>query len=158
MAVWQIVWAVFCRFTPKPFYKWRLFVVRVFGADVSGAPFIHQRAKISHPWNLEIQDGVAIGDGASIYCQDRIVLEHHVTIAQECYLCTGTHDFSSQNLELVTLPIIVKSEAFLGLRVTVLPGVTIGSGCIIGACSVVTRDVPDRVIAVGNPARVSRCR
>lgn len=54
------------------------------------------------------------------------------------------------------LPIVVGSNAWLGGGVIVCPGVTIGEDAVVGAGSVVTRDVPAQVLAVGNPARIVR--
>jgi len=53
-------------------------------------------------------------------------------------------------------PVAVKDKAWIGFNVSILKGVTIGEGAVIGACSVVTRDVPAYAVAVGNPARVVR--
>jgi galactoside O-acetyltransferase len=53
-------------------------------------------------------------------------------------------------------PVVVKDRAWIGFNVSVLKGITIGEGAVIGACSVVTRDVPPFTLAVGNPARVVR--
>jgi acetyltransferase-like isoleucine patch superfamily enzyme len=52
--------------------------------------------------------------------------------------------------------VVVKDRAWIGFNVSILKGVTIGEGAVIGACSVVTRDVPPYVVAAGNPARVVR--
>lgn len=51
-------------------------------------------------------------------------------------------------------PVHIKRNVWIGVNVTILPGVTIGENAIIGACAVVTKDVPDNAVAVGNPARV----
>jgi len=53
-------------------------------------------------------------------------------------------------------PVIIGDYTYIGYRVTVLPGVTIGEGCIIGAGSIVTRNIPSKKVAAGNPARVLR--
>ena len=52
------------------------------------------------------------------------------------------------------LPVTIGDSVWIGGSVTILPGVTIGSGTTIGAGSVVTRDIPDHVVAAGNPCRV----
>jgi acetyltransferase-like isoleucine patch superfamily enzyme len=61
-------------------------------------------------------------------------------------------------MPLLAARIIIGEDAFLGARAFVLPGVRIGSRSIIGACSVVTSDIPDDVIAAGNPCKVLRPR
>jgi len=61
----------------------------------------------------------------------------------------------NQGLEKA-LPIVIGDNCWIGADVTILPGVTIGSNTIIGAKSVVTKDIPDHVIALGNPCRVLR--
>jgi acetyltransferase-like isoleucine patch superfamily enzyme len=59
---------------------------------------------------------------------------------------------------LVAGKIKIGDDAFIGARAFVLPGVTIGERSVIGACSVVTKEVPENVIAAGNPCRVIRSR
>ena len=61
-------------------------------------------------------------------------------------------------MPLVTAKITIGEDAFIGARAFVLPGITIGARSVIGACSVVTRDVPENVIAAGNPCQVLRPR
>lgn len=75
------------------------------------------------------------------------------TVAQEAYLCTGTHDFKDPSLQLLTKPITIGKNSFIGARAMILPGVSIGSRAIVGAMSVVSKDIPDHQIVVGNPAK-----
>jgi putative colanic acid biosynthesis acetyltransferase WcaF len=76
------------------------------------------------------------------------------TVAQEAYLCTGTHDFSNPARPLQTSKILIGKSAFVGARAFVMPGVTIGEKAIVGACSVVTKDVHANTCVAGNPARL----
>lgn len=152
--LWEFTWFVFCSWTPKPLNGWRLFWLRVFDAKIAGTPFVHQRARIAIPWNLTLGDRACLGDRANAYSLGPIVIGPRATIAQEVYLSTGTHDFSRMALPLVTAKITVEEDCFLGARAFVMPGVTIGARSIIGACSVVTKDVPSDVMAAGNPCRV----
>ena len=96
---------------------------------------------------------VVMLDGAKITFGD------YVFIAPGCVFTTAGHalDTAQRNAGLeIALPITVGDNVWFGANVTVLPGVTIGSDTVIGAGSVVTKDIPSGVIAVGNPCRVLR--
>ncbi len=151
--LWEYVWALCCVWTPKPFNRWRLFWLGIFGARIRGRPFVHQRARIAAPWNLVLHHRACLGDRANAYCLAEIEIHEGATIAQECYLCTGTHDFADAALPLQTARIVIGQNAFVGARAFVMPGVTIGEGAVVGACSVVTKDVQPRTTVKGNPAK-----
>ena len=74
------------------------------------------------------------------------------TVAQESYLCAGTHDFANSNMQLITKPITIKKNAFLGVRSMILPNIVIGENSVVGAQAVVTKNVPANAIFAGNPA------
>lgn len=154
LLAWDATWALTCAWTPKPCNPWRLLVLRAFGAEIHGTPFVHQRARIQQPANLVLHDRACLGDGAVAYSLDRIELHEGATVAQEAYLCTGTHDFVAEHLPLQTAPIVVGRGAFIGARAFVMPGLTLGAGCVVGAMSVVTRDVPAGKTVAGNPAHL----
>jgi putative colanic acid biosynthesis acetyltransferase WcaF len=156
--LWEFCWIVFCVWTPKPANPWRLFWLQVFGAKIEGTPFVHQRARIAIPSNLILHDRACLGDRANAYSLAEIEIGARATVAQEAYLTTGSHDFANPALPLVTAKITIGEDAFIGARAFVLPGVTIGARSVIGACSVVTHDVPENVFAAGNPCKVLRPR
>lgn len=158
MFVWGVCWALFCSWTPKPLNKWRLLFLRLFGTTVQGEPFVHQRSRINIPWNITLRDRAAIGDRTNLYALNEIEVQERATVAQEAYICTGTHDVRDLSLPLVTEKIVIAEEAFVGARVFVMPGVTIGKGAVIGAGSVVTKDVAEWKVAAGNPCNVIRDR
>jgi putative colanic acid biosynthesis acetyltransferase WcaF len=156
--LWEFCWFVFCVWTPKPLNSWRLFWLRVFDAKIDGTPFVHQRARITAPWKLILHDRACLGDRANAYSLGEIEIGARATIAQEVYLSTGSHDFEKPGMPLTAAKITIGDDAFVGARAFVLPGVTVGPRSVIGACSVVTKDVPADVIAAGNPCRVVRPR
>lgn len=158
LLAWDYAWALLCRWTPKPCNPWRLLVLRCFGATIHGTPFVHQRARITQPRNLVLHHRACLGDGAHAYALGPITIHEAATIAQEAYLCTGTHDFNSAQLPLQTAGIVVGRGAFVGARAFVLPGITLGENCLVGAMAVVTRDVPAGAVATGNPARLRASR
>lgn len=88
-----------------------------------------------------------------------ITIGHHCFIGPNCGMYTAIHPMLAEerNSGLETAkPIVIGDNCWLGGNVTILPGVTIGAHSVIGAGSVVTKDIPDHVVAVGNPCRVLR--
>ena len=153
LLIWGLSWTICCRWTPKPFNPWRLAILRLFGAQISPTAFVHQRARVAHPWNLTMGAGACLGDGAHAYSLGLIDIQAGATVAQEAYLCTASHDFHKPAQPLTVSPIVIEQDAFIGARAFVLPGVSIGRGALVGACSVVTRSVPPHATVAGNPAR-----
>lgn len=158
MLLWEYCWALLCAWTPKPANPWRLFWLRVFDAKIHGTPFVHQRARIAIPWNLTLHDRGCLGDRANAYSLGPIEIGARATVAQEVYLSTGSHDFSTSRMPLVVGKITIGEDVFIGARAFVMPGINIGARSVIGACSVVTKDIPADSIAAGNPCRVVRRR
>jgi acetyltransferase-like isoleucine patch superfamily enzyme len=100
--------------------------------------------------------------GGSIVAEQRVTIGHRVTVGANSIIAdTDFHPLDAltrHNLPLdgATAPIVIEDDVFIGMQSLILKGVTIGAGSIIGAGSVVTRDIPSRVIAAGNPARMIR--
>lgn len=153
LLLWATTWTLFCVWTPKPFNRLRIALLRLFGAQVCFSAFVHQRARIAHPWNLTMDPESCLGDRAHVYNLAPVRLCVGCTVAQEAYLCTASHDFIKSHQPLIKAPIIVEEYAFVGARAFVLPDITIGRGAIVGACSVVTRSVSPFQTVAGNPAR-----
>ena len=93
-----------------------------------------------------------LGDGANAYSLGKITIREDATVAQEAYLCTGSHAFDQPSQNLIVAEIDIGEKSFIAARAFILPGVHVGRGAIVGACAVVTRDVPDYCTVVGNPA------
>jgi len=153
MVLWEYCWLLFCSWTPKPANRWRVGWLRLFGAHMHGRPFVHQRARIQIPWNLTMHDRAALGDRTNAYTLGPIEIGEHATVAQEAYLCTGTHAFDQPAKNLITAPIYIGAHAFIGARAFVMLGVTVGERAVVGACSVVTKNVAPYATVKGNPAK-----
>ena len=105
-----------------------------------------------------MHDRSCLGDRANAYTLGEIEIGARAIIAQEAYLCTGTHALNDPKLPLQVGVVRIGEDAFVGARAFVLPGITVGRGAIVGACAVVTKDVPERTVVAGNPARTIRER
>jgi acetyltransferase-like isoleucine patch superfamily enzyme len=110
---------------------------------------------------VRIGDRVLIGRGSSITGHRSVVIEDDVWTGQQVHLTDMNHGYTDLDLPIgqqadPEAPVHVGAGSWLGHGVVVLPGVHIGRHVVVGAGSVVTRDLPDRSVAVGVPARVIR--
>lgn len=129
-----------------------------FGNDVS----VYQRTTIhvGGEGSVEIGDNTHIQNDCQITAFGPVVIGSHVQIAPRCALYPYGHGFHDMTVPIREQPLTCKGgicigdDAWLGYGVVVLDGVRIGKGAVIGAGSVVTRDIPDGAIAFGVPARV----
>ena len=104
---------------------------------------------------ISIGSGVYINSNLLAMARGGITIEDDVQIAANVQLLTNNHDPYDRQI-LTCKPIVIKKGAWIGAGATILPGVTIGKHAIVGAASVVTRDVGDYEVVVGNPARLVR--
>ena len=138
-------------FSPQPFYRWRVFLLRLFGAKVGQSVHIYPSAKIFFPWNLVIGNGSAVGANSEIYNLGKVIIGKSVTISQYSYLCAGTHDYTDPLMPLIKSEIHIGDYAWLCASSIVGPGVHVGEGAIIGLGCVQTKDVMAWMVHGGNP-------
>ena len=152
-AAWNVAYVTLFRLSPRPCHWWRAWLLGLFGARLGRGCHIYPKAVIWAPWNLVCADEVGVGDGAILYNQASIRLGKRVVISQGAHLCTGTHDYTSDRFPLVARPIVVGDLAWVAAEAFVHPGVTIGAGAVIGARSVVTKDIPAWTVCAGHPCK-----
>jgi putative colanic acid biosynthesis acetyltransferase WcaF len=133
--------------------RWRVFLLRCFGAKIGRQCKIRRTVRVYYPWNLEMGDMCIVGDDARLYDLGKITIGSGAMISQEAYLCAGTHDHTDLALPLQTPPVTVGPQAWVCARAFIGPGVTIGEGAIVAACGVAVKDVPAWAIVGGNPAK-----
>lgn len=110
-------------------------------------------------YNIELGENFYMNVNCVILDEAKITFGNNVFIAPNCAFYTAGHplDVEQRNRGLeYAKPIIVGNNVWIGGNVIVVPGVTIGNNCVIGAGSVVTKDIPDNSLAVGNPCKVIR--
>ena len=117
-----------------------------------------------NPPELRIGKNVGIEQNVHIICHHRVIIGSNVSVTANCAIVDTTHPFDDVPCEVKVGSMIRDDEGFveigegtfLGFGSVVLPNVRIGKGCVIGANSVVTRDIPDYSVAAGSPAVVIR--
>jgi putative colanic acid biosynthesis acetyltransferase WcaF len=150
--IWQITWLFFCRWTPSPLFRWRNFICKLFGGKIASGCHIYPSAKIWAPWNLTMGANSCLGPRVDCYCVAKIIIGDNVTISQDAFLCTASHDISSQNMMLISKDITINGMAWVCARSFVGPGVTLGEGSVLGAMSSATKDIPKWCVYSGCPA------
>jgi putative colanic acid biosynthesis acetyltransferase WcaF len=153
----RVLWALvqpFFRWSPRPLFGWRRFLLRSLGATIGLDVHIYNSAIIYFPWNLRVGDHSAIGEHALVYNLGLVSLGDRVTISHRAHLCAGTHDYRNPTMPLLKPPITVRSDAWICTDAFIGPGVIVGEGAVVGARAVVVKDVPAWSVVAGNPARV----
>lgn len=99
--------------------------------------------------------GSSIGDRTEIHCCERVTIGNNVLVSWDVVFLENNYH-TTMDRSIRSAPITIEDNVWIGCRSIIIGGVTIGRGSIIGAGSVVTRDVPPGHLAVGNPARIIR--
>lgn len=158
----RFVWQYLCQpifwILPGPLSKLKAALLRIWGAKIGSDVLIRQRVRVLMPWNLTIEDVVAVGTGVNIYNFAHVTIGRQVVISQNVFLCTGTHDHRHRDMPLCYKPITVESFAWVAANAFIGPGVTVHEGGVVGACSVVMRGTPAWTVVAGNPAKTVRQR
>jgi len=153
---WQVAWQL-CQwailrhwFVPVGL---RAAVLRSFGARLGVGVRVREGVTIHWPWKLTVGDHTWIGAGTWILNLEPVVIGRDTCISQGALLCAGSHDRRSPTFEFDNGPIHIGDEVWVAARATVLRGVTIGDGAVVGACALVTRDVATGAVVLA-PAAV----
>lgn len=110
---------------------------------------------------VKIGKNVLIDDSTYIMAHERIEIGKNVKIAAFCFICDFNHKYKDKYLSVieqgyVTKPVVIEDNVWIGTHSIILPGVTIGKRSVIGAGSVVTRNIPRDSLAVGNPVKIKK--
>ncbi len=151
---WEVVWLLAFRPTPRwALHGWRRQLLRWFGAEIGEGCRIAPSCRVWAPWNLAMGAFSALGDGVDCYSMGHITLGSKVAVSQRTFLCAGSHDVRSLSRPLVTGPIVIEDHVWIAAECFVHPDVVIREGAVIGARSVVLKEMPAWSICAGNPCR-----
>lgn len=151
--LWNLVNATLFRWSFFFMRKYRVAILKLFGANIDWSCSIDRNATIIAPWNLTMKEKSSLGEFSLTMCHNEVVIGEKTCIGRDVYLLTGSHNIESNTFELTTRPIKIGSCVWIATRSTVGKGVTIGDGAVIAAESNVIKDVETWTIVGGNPAK-----
>ncbi|MFL0807745.1 MAG: acyltransferase [Oceanobacter sp.] len=156
---WFVVWL------KRAFYTKRLIVIFVKnyiivrkGGEISNMVLFGDVELNGDCSNLKVGSESFLGTGTHLALHDRIVIGKNVVLNNNVCVFTASHSLSDQKWRMYSKPVYIGDYAWVASGATILPGVRIGKGAVVGAGSVVRSDVPDYGIAIGNPAEVLKGR
>jgi putative colanic acid biosynthesis acetyltransferase WcaF len=135
-----------------PLSRFKVAVLRMFGAHVGRGVVIKPRVNIKYPWLLEVGNHVWIGEGVWIDNLAAVTLGNNVCLSQGAMLLTGNHNYKSQSFDLLTGTITLEDGVWIGAQSVVCPGVICRTHAVLSVGSVATRPLDAYGIYQGNPA------
>jgi putative colanic acid biosynthesis acetyltransferase WcaF len=136
-----------------PSHRFRRWYYRRAGLVIPESSALHWRARFYFPSGLTVGHHTTLGNDGFYDARSGITIGDSVNIAAEVNIFTREHDVQSPDFAEIGGPVVIGDHAYLGSRVTVLPGVTIGRGAVVASGAVVTGDVAEFTIVGGVPAR-----
>lgn len=143
---------------PLPLTGVKIFILKIIGIKILSPCFIDEGFNCLNPKNISIDKCCSFGHNNKMWAFNKIKIGPYVQTAIGLTIISGSHNISDYANPTFDQEIIIEGENWIGANVTILGGVVIGRGAIIGAGSVVTKSIPPYTIAAGVPAKVIKER
>jgi putative colanic acid biosynthesis acetyltransferase WcaF len=150
--IWYVVSLVVFESGLFPIYRFKIGVLRLFGAKIGTGLVIKPKVYIKYPWLLEVGNDVWIGEGVRIDNLALVKLGSNVCVSQNAFLLTGNHNYRSAAFELITGPITIEDEVWVGASSVVCPNTVLSQGNIVTVGSVISGTTNANRVYRGNPA------
>lgn len=157
--IWNFARLILFRpFASRLCIKWRVLVLKCFGAKIDWSTNVYASVKIWAPWNLEIGKNSSLGPQVDCYNQGKITIGSNTIISQKTYLCASTHDYNQKDFPLILKPITIGDGVWVAADAFIAPGINIENYAVVAARSAVIKDVEKNTIVGGNPAKLIKSR
>ncbi len=157
--LWGVVWTVGARWLPRSMGSgWKRLLLRAFGAKIAGTAVVYSSAKVYYPANLVMDDYACIASDVDCYNVAPIHIGKFATVSQGAFLCTASHNITSPDHELITAPIIIENQAWVGAGAFVGMGITVAEGSVVGARAALFKCTQPWDVVGGNPAKFIKKR
>lgn len=156
--LWYFINVLMMKNSWLPVSKWKVRVLRAFGAKIGTGVNIKPCVNIKYPWLLEVGDYTWIGENVWIDNLAQVKIGSNVCISQGAMLLCGNHNYKKPTFDLMVGKITLEDGCWIGAQSTVCPGVTVHSHAVLGVGSVANHDLEPYMIYQGNPAQKIRKR
>ncbi len=136
-----------------PIHRVRVAALRAFGATIHPSAIIYHGFQVRRARNLVIGARTSVGDGTILDARGGLTLGQDVNISTQAMIWTAQHDWQSSDFGYVQAPVTVGDRSWIGPRVVVLPGASIGEGAVIAAGSIVRGTIAPFTLVGGVPAK-----
>lgn len=131
------IWPSMTWFLPRSLgMPWKRFILRLFGAKIDPTANVYSSVRVYYPAHLVMEEYSCLASDVDCYNVSLIQIGAKSTVSQGAYLCTASHDITDPDNALVTKPIIIEDQAWVGAKAYIGMGVTIGQGAVVGATPV----------------------
>lgn len=155
---WSMVRRSLFRWSPPRAYRWRVRLLRLFGADVDRSARIEPSVLVDHPWSLTVGPDAVVAHRVILNCMGRVAIGAGTRISQYTHIVAGTHEYTRPDMVILRQPVTIGRECWIAADAFIGPGVTIGDRAIVAARSSVFHDLPPGMICAGEPATIRKPR
>jgi putative colanic acid biosynthesis acetyltransferase WcaF len=156
--LWFYLNAVFLKTSLIPSSRFKVFLLRLFGAKIGKNVTIKPCVNIKYPWFLHIGDETWIGENVWIDSLVMVSIGANVCLSQGAMLLTGSHDYKKTSFNLITKELNLEDGVWIAAGAIVAPGVTAASHSVLTSGSVATQNLQPYTVYQGNPATKTRER
>ena len=156
--LWKVIENTLFSWSPRPFHRWRRFLLILFGAKISKSAHVYPSVKIWLPSNLIMEQFSCAGDSVDIYNIEVVHIKSYATVSKRSWICTASHNIDNPRHELITGSITIGHYVWVAGEAFVGPGVTLHDGCVVGTRATMLTDGKPWYVFGGVPAKAIRKR
>lgn len=150
--IWYLFNILFFKTSLFPLNRFKVFLLRLFGAKIGHNVLIKPSVNIKYPWFLKIGNNVWIGEQVWIDNLVMVSIGNNVCLSQACLLITGNHDYTETTFDLIVKSIVLEDGVWIGARAVICGGTVCRNHSVVTLGSVVSGELESMGIYRGNPA------
>lgn len=153
--LWKLVDSYLFKTSPNLFSRWRIFLLKCFGAEIGVKCYISPRVVITKPWEFKMGNVSSIDDYC--YIVPPVIIKDYVSIGNNTHIIGGGHDIWSRGFEVSSNAVIIDNGAFIGAGCSILPGSKIGEMSVIDSHIKVQGHIRNNTVVIEKNNKIIKC-